>query len=313
MSPESGGRASPRPLSDVPARRDAVFDAVRAVVVTHFAEESESLDALFAWWAACREVPLAPDLLAGGLAAIGHGGEDRFAPLLLLAFSAIISEWPERQGLPTAESVEAALRAGASHLGLRGAKLQRVVEVSKDKLCAVLNRLENPTRSPRFPVAPPEVLWVEELKAGKRAAAKEITLSEYPALADLRDVRLVVDEHGGRWRGKAAWRPIESASHRETASVWLALRFTGESFGYPEIEDVRWLGGNEPSGRRRFPSDARKVLNSLIGAEVLPRGKGKRYRVPVDGWSWRWIRVAHDPIESRLLRQFRGPLVPTKG
>ncbi len=289
-----------------------IREALFAVVTEYFPQEAGTLDGLWNWWLRNASAVKIDIRLPRGLAVLGKDRGDGVAPMLLLAFAALISEWPERQELPTHASVEAALRAGAPHLGLRGARLQRIVEVSTEKLCAVLKRLENPTRSPRFALAPPEVLWVEELKSGRKHPPRETALATYPGIAELADVALTVDEHGGRWRGASGWVPFDDLKRQETAAIWLVLRYAGESFGHREIEAVRWAGGEDKSGRRRFPSKAREILESLIGVEVLPRGKNERYRVPLEGWSWRWIRLFQDPVESRLLRQFRGPREPAK-
>lgn len=288
-------------MSTAADRMELVREAVFSVVGQHFPEECRALPAIWSWWVRGTEPTRPRDgLPATGLAATGAAGDESYTAVLLLAFSAIICEWPKGEVKPTNRHVAEAIAAAAPRLGLRGERLRRVIDASTAKLCEVLGRLDSPS-VPRKPVlAPPDALWVEELRTGIRVSPYEISAARHADLIAAEDVDLLIDEFGRRFKGISGWAPFSTFTPRALVSLWLALEYTGRSFGYDEIDAVRWSYGQDDAGRRKYATLVRETLLTLVGSEVVPRGRQSRYEVPLDGWSWRWVRLSPDPRASRL-------------
>lgn len=284
-------------------RTELVREAVFSVVAEHFPQERGLLPSVWAWWV--QRVALqrgSGGLPPGGLAAIGATGDESYTAVLLLAFSAIICEWPVDEKRPSNRDVAEAIAAAAPRLGLRGERLRRVIDASTSKLCEVLGRLSAPSTPRKFALRSPEALWVEELRAGTRTAPIEVGFLKHAELVEAEGFDLVIDEFRRRFRGGSGWTPFSAFTPRSLVSVWLALEHTGRSFGHNEIEAVRRRDGDDDAGRRKYATLARKALSGLIGREIVAPGRHLRYDVPLEAWTWRWTRLSPDPQASRLIR-----------
>lgn len=277
---------------------ELVWDLTTRVVERCLPDQSDVLRPLWQWWLLHRDSMLAVAGDGMGMPAAPHGASAAVAEIIV-ALDRVALEIRQTGCLPSRDEFDCAVldrAVGPSPQGARRTFLLRVCQATFERLQEL--SLDGKAR---IPLAARASWFVQELSGGVVQEPREVH-----ALERWRVIPagwLLIDEPKRVIQaGQAKPVPIRDYHVRETKGLWLLLRWSNGSFDYEKIR-ADCLGGRTvvDSALRKYATDGAKLVEDILGVQVLQRAKRGEYGVSGDAWCWRWIRSSREPGESTLL------------
>lgn len=241
------------------------------------------------------------------------------SPFAILTVSAVLCELNARGLTPDLVQIQDAIEVSAEEFGAEeelaktlaqevGPQLHRLFQGKPQATMKVFQRTDERE----------DFVYVERLMNGMQFGPRRIPARIAKAVSQREFVmryEILIDELGrtisvrsktDKKLGKAVVPiPFSQISPEQCGMLWLALYRIAKGISLKEISDF-FETGPDNSQVYRYRMRLKDLLGDNLRDRLLPESrKEKRYRVPLEGWSFCWIRRSADPRLSELVSSFR--------